>query len=436
MLCVGGINPSLTNYERTSFSSYGPSADGRQKPNVTAFAYAWTAATGKSNDKFHLVPGTSFSCPLVAGFAACALQAKPNLKAMELLHEIEKSADLYPYCDYSFGYGVPQADYFTGDRNPVKPTFKLEKTNDGKVRIIPLKDNLEKCYIFVKNCRADGSIIDYNKIELLQFTKETGLTVGCADKLTVHYNGYTESIQVADGNAQANPLDDNEMIVTHNDDGYMMTAHKKHFSNYLKENNRSWEFYVSDGVPINLDDAEMDHNFWSPSTRLGVRRTYYLAKAYGLGWAINYGTTSYNLGNQISNIDSVLNVYSLINKIKRHQIVTGDLEFELYQRVRLRPGGIFHKGWHWDLGVYGSFMCYNYYHLRGTYNSNTATKGDIILHGLDALTDSRWNYGVTTRISRDWLGIYARYRLNGIGKTVAAGQLLLPRLEVGLQLAF
>lgn len=441
VLCVGGISNSLSKYEHISFSSYGPSADGRQKPNVVAFGHAYTANTGSSNDKYHFVDGTSFSCPLVAGFAACALQAKPGLTAMQLFHEIEKSADLYPYCDYTFGYGVPQAGYFTGNRKPVAPTFKLEKTDGGTVRIIPLKDNPDKCRLFVKNCRADGSIIDYEKIELTQFTHETDLTVHCADKLTVHYNGYTESIQVAEGDATANPLDDNLMIVALNsNDATMTETHKLHFRNSLKEGKGKWEFYVSLGIPVNLEDAEMSHNIWSPNSRLGVRRTYYLKKAYGLGWALNWSNTTYRLGKEVGSVDEDLYLDALADamfrNLKRHQIVVSDLELELYQRVRLVPGGLFHKGWHWDLGVYGSLMCYNYYQLRGTYKGDAAAKGDFVLHDLDALSDSRWNYGVTTRISRDWLGIYARYRLNNLGKTVTAGKLLLPRLEVGLQLAF
>ena len=36
VLCIGGIENSLTEYNHISFSSYGPSADGRLKPNVCA----------------------------------------------------------------------------------------------------------------------------------------------------------------------------------------------------------------------------------------------------------------------------------------------------------------------------------------------------------------------------------------------------------------
>ncbi|OPZ98138.1 MAG: Serine protease AprX [Bacteroidetes bacterium ADurb.Bin408] len=106
VLSIGGIAPE-SNY-RISFSSYGPTADKRMKPNVCAFGTAFVA--GKVG--FTTASGTSFSCPLISGFAACAWQTHRNLTNMELFKEIEKSGDLYPYFDYAHGFGVPQADYF------------------------------------------------------------------------------------------------------------------------------------------------------------------------------------------------------------------------------------------------------------------------------------------------------------------------------------
>ena len=53
-----------------------------------------------------------------------------------------------------------------------------------------------------------------------------------------------------------------------------------------------------------------------------------------------------------------------------------------------------------------------------------------------ALDAYRWNYGVTTRLTNDWFGVYARYRLNGLGQKLPESQVLLPRLEVGIQLCF
>ncbi|MBR3528801.1 MAG: S8 family serine peptidase [Bacteroidales bacterium] len=443
VLCVGGIVNSLRWYDHINFSSYGPSADGRQKPNVCAFGTATTANTGSSNDETHYVSGTSFSCPLVAGFAACALQAHPELTAMQLFHEIEKSADLYPYCDYSYGYGVPQADYFTGDRKKVEPSFKFEKRSDLRMSIVPLTDNPDQCHVFIKNSQPDGTIIDYQKIELDSFTTDMRIDICYGEIVTAHYNGYTESYNSnPEGYASCNPLDDHTMHIEIGKNGdsatYTPGYSTQHFSTRLNEKHTHWGLYFMLGLPVNTDDAEMDHSLWSPAKRLGIRWTYHFSKSYGWGFGLEYGHVSYRLGDKIGSVDEIMYtdvmVDAMYKDLTKHHINVGELGVELYQRVRIVPGGIFHKGWHWDLGVYGSF-CYNSYILRGTFKGDYGDHLSFRLRNITALDDYRWNWGVTTRISRDWLGLYARYRLTRIGKDVATGQLLPPRLEVGLQLA-
>nr|MCR4931019.1 S8 family serine peptidase [Bacteroidales bacterium] len=464
VLCVGGISYSLTEYEHISFSSYGPTADGRQKPNVVAFGHAYTANTGSDNDDYDFVDGTSFSCPLVAGFAACALQAKPGLTAMQLFHEIEKSADLYPYCDYSFGYGVPQADYFTGDRKEVRPTFKFVK-DSACVTVVPLKDN-GKCRVFIKNSTSDGGIIDYQKLELDTFTTDMVIDVYYGEIITVNLNGYTESYnKYPEGLSLANPLYGHTMHIEIGKDGdtakyihqstlrsnilfirnldgntvkYIHQSTVEHFSTRLNESRIKKELYFMFGQPVNTSADELEHSFWSPAKRIGFRYTYHFTKAYGWGLALEYGHTSLRFGGGANRLDSLAfmddDVRWLDRKVLKHKLNLGEFGVELYQRVRLRPGGIFHKGWHWDLGLYGNWS-YNIYKLKGQRNGDIAASRKQVLTNLDILDGYRWNWGVTTRLSRDWFGIYARYRLNGIGKDVAADKVLMPRLEVGINLA-
>ena len=109
VLTVGGIDPKTGIH--SSFSSYGPTADGRLKPNVCAYGTTLAAKPGG-----HYVPsdGTSFATPLVAGFAACLWQKHPEWSNMQLLHAIENASDLQPYFDYHHGFGVPQADIALG----------------------------------------------------------------------------------------------------------------------------------------------------------------------------------------------------------------------------------------------------------------------------------------------------------------------------------
>lgn len=119
VLSIGGISPD--NGYHIKFSSYGPTYDGRMKPNLSAFGQVSTS----TQKKIHVAYGTSFSTPLVSGFAACVMQMHPEWNNMETFKELEKSGHLYPYYDYAHGYGVPQASYFTGNQVKPEPTFKF-----------------------------------------------------------------------------------------------------------------------------------------------------------------------------------------------------------------------------------------------------------------------------------------------------------------------
>jgi len=125
VLSVGGINPWTGLH--TSFSSYGPTADHRLKPNLAAFGHVMGYSPGVG---VHETQGTSFSSPLVAGFAACVWQSDTTLTNMELFKKLEESANLHPYFDYAHGYGVPQATYFTDPLNGTEQseTFTLDES--------------------------------------------------------------------------------------------------------------------------------------------------------------------------------------------------------------------------------------------------------------------------------------------------------------------
>ncbi|MDB4344422.1 S8 family serine peptidase [bacterium] len=125
VLSVGGINPWTGLH--TSFSSYGPTADHRLKPNLAAFGHVMGYSSGVG---VHETQGTSFSSPLVAGFAACVWQSDTTLTNMELFKKLEESANLHPYFDYAHGYGVPQATYFTEPLNGTeeRETFTLDES--------------------------------------------------------------------------------------------------------------------------------------------------------------------------------------------------------------------------------------------------------------------------------------------------------------------
>ena len=105
VIAVGGIDP-YTDL-RISFSSYGPSADGRIKPEVSALGMV-VLATKKN--QYQVSYGTSFASPLVCGFVACFMQRNPQMSNKDVYSRIVETGSLYPYFDYAHGFGIPQAD--------------------------------------------------------------------------------------------------------------------------------------------------------------------------------------------------------------------------------------------------------------------------------------------------------------------------------------
>lgn len=132
VLTVGGIDPYTGIH--SNFSSFGPSWDKRLKPEVCAYGTALVA--GKYG--LTISDGTSFSSPLVAGFAACLKQRYPQLKNTELKELICHSGDMWPYYDYAHGYGVPQPYFLFKDTLENKPTLSIIEDNED-ITLYPIE---------------------------------------------------------------------------------------------------------------------------------------------------------------------------------------------------------------------------------------------------------------------------------------------------------
>ena len=105
ILSVGAVN---REGQIANFSSYGPTADGRIKPEVCAVGEG-TCLINPVNDALIASNGTSFACPLIAGMAACLWSALPKASNMEIREMIIRSCDRYDQPDEQYGYGIPDA---------------------------------------------------------------------------------------------------------------------------------------------------------------------------------------------------------------------------------------------------------------------------------------------------------------------------------------
>ncbi|MEP7092905.1 MAG: S8 family peptidase, partial [Flavobacterium sp.] len=102
VITVGAVTAAKV---RSSFSSIGPSYDGRIKPDVMAQGTA--AVVSDTSGNIVTVNGTSFSCPIMAGMIACLWQAFPTKTNQEIRNMVIQSSDKYLTPDNNYGYGIP-----------------------------------------------------------------------------------------------------------------------------------------------------------------------------------------------------------------------------------------------------------------------------------------------------------------------------------------
>jgi serine protease AprX len=106
VIAAGAVHPSGI---RVEFSSMGPTADGRVKPDVMAQGYdVYTVEIGGFSI-YDSVAGTSFACPLTAGVAALILEINPTWTNQDIMEAIKSTADNSSNPDSEYGWGIVDA---------------------------------------------------------------------------------------------------------------------------------------------------------------------------------------------------------------------------------------------------------------------------------------------------------------------------------------
>ena len=389
VLTVGGIDDDLDNYRHISFSSYGPTADKRMKPNVVAFGTAEVAEP--NNGRYSNASGTSFSSPLTAGFCACAWQTMRDKTALQMKAEIEKSADLYPYFDYAYGYGVPQAAYFTNELKPAERSFTLVQEKDGVKIAIPKV--IEKQDVFINVEGADGVLLGYYKVH----PDSTGIKLmnkdfGQGKKLNVSYNGFYDSCPINGMGGDINLLANNR---------------NSQNGTFKKVKEEGWQKTTFFQYDYNLPTETW--NGFNRHFAFGRRNFYGKTYKIGLGWGLDF--------NRFVNKRTVeaIDYHTCIRQMQ--------LRGELLQRIVMRRIGI-----NWDLGAYGGVNITRRVKFTeiGTWVDSDNQPQDPQPYGdkvnsyfYKCKAQNLFEYGATTRLSYSIanmlnVGVYGSYRLSDI----------------------
>ncbi|MEO8447061.1 MAG: S8 family serine peptidase [bacterium] len=153
VITVGAV---LLNKKKAGFSSYGPTSDGRIKPDVMALGVSnYTARPGLGGVGYINANGTSMSTPMVAGVCAMILSANPNLSPVQVRDILRSTADSNFAPNSKRGWGIVNAfdavqtalntvaeipvDYilYQNYPNPFNPstTFKFSLSKNSNVSI-------------------------------------------------------------------------------------------------------------------------------------------------------------------------------------------------------------------------------------------------------------------------------------------------------------
>lgn len=162
ILTVGAVNSNLSP---AYFSSYGPSADGRIKPEVADLGVNIPVVAGDGT--IRVGNGTSFATPVIAGISACLWQAFPSASAQELRSAIIESSSQYNAPNNIIGFGIPNMDV----------AFKLLlNSQDGdKCQNLEIHPNpfFDEIYITLSHPTSPTAIVNLYTLEGKEILSQT-----------------------------------------------------------------------------------------------------------------------------------------------------------------------------------------------------------------------------------------------------------------------
>ena len=176
MLTIGAISLDSTI---ANFSSVGPTADGRIKPDLVSVGIQTVTIgqygiIGWSN-------GTSFSSPFLTGLIGSLWSVNPQLNRNQLIEIVRHSGNQYQTPDSIFGYGIP--DFKIAYRevletlkhkkdSSAKEIINVSKTNKGLLKIALNDPKFEPHSYSIRILDEKGNTIVEEKFESFEYVFE------------------------------------------------------------------------------------------------------------------------------------------------------------------------------------------------------------------------------------------------------------------------
>ncbi|MBQ4398894.1 MAG: S8 family peptidase [Bacteroidales bacterium] len=164
IVTVGAVNAAG---DRASFSSVGPTYDGRIKPDVMAMGEGTYVASGYGSWwPYYNGNGTSFATPVLAGAVACLRQARPYSSVQEICDALRACGNRADNPDSKYGYGIP-------DFSQALELLKVEEHSVAANEIINVYPNPSQGEVKValkEGAKADVTVYDITGRQLYTYT--------------------------------------------------------------------------------------------------------------------------------------------------------------------------------------------------------------------------------------------------------------------------
>ncbi len=166
-----------------SFSSNGPTSDGRMKPDFVAMGvdvWASVSKTASGNDSsFNYISGTSFSCPITAGVCALILSVHPELTPMQVREALRMTSDRKNAPNNVYGYGLIDAydaALYYGIIMSNKPEIVYNDGNSGISIYAVSKENIEPSSVKIYYAKSGED--NYKEMQMELTDKMDGTNSG------------------------------------------------------------------------------------------------------------------------------------------------------------------------------------------------------------------------------------------------------------------